>query len=121
MLFSSMYGIVSPDPRIYHAPMTPNPIDYGASKAALIQLTKYFAVHYGAFGVRFNCIAPGPFPNPDVQKKHPQFIKDLSHKTALGRIGINTEIAGPTIFLLSDGASFVTGHCLVVDGGWTAW
>lgn len=121
VLFSSMYGIVSPDPRIYHAPMTPNPIDYGASKAALIQLTKYFAVHYGAFGVRFNCIAPGPFPNPDVQKKHPQFIKDLSHKTALGRIGINTEIAGPTIFLLSDGASFVTGHCLVVDGGWTAW
>ena len=121
VLFSSMYGVVAPDPRIYAAPMTPNPIDYGAAKAAILQLSRYLAVHYGPDGIRFNCVTPGPFPNPAVQKNHPQFIQDLSNKTALNRVGVNTEIVGPTLFLLSDSASFVTGHSLVVDGGWTAW
>jgi NAD(P)-dependent dehydrogenase (short-subunit alcohol dehydrogenase family) len=116
-----MYGMVSPDPRIYHLPMKPNPIDYGASKAAVIQMTKYFAVHYGASGVRVNCVTPGPFPNPNVQRSHPELIKDLSAKTALRRIGTNPEIVGPTLFLLADGASYVTGQSLVVDGGWTVW
>lgn len=121
VLFSSMYGLVAPDPRIYRLPMTPNPIDYGASKAALLQLMRYFAVHYGPAGLRFNCITPGPFPNPAVQKSDPAFITDLAQKTALRRIGRNEEIAGPTLFLLTDSASFVTGHSLVVDGGWTTW
>lgn len=121
VLFSSMYGMVSPDPRVYRAPMTPNPIDYGASKAAVIQLTRYLAVHYGKSGLRFNSIAPGPFPNPAVQAEHPQFTAEIADKTAFGRVGKNTEIVAPTLFLLSDGASFVTGHNLVVDGGWTAW
>ena len=121
VLFSSMYGLVAPDPRIYREPMLPNPIDYGASKAALLQLARYLAVHYGPTGVRFNCITPGPFPNPEVQRTHPEFIGDLARKTALNRIGRNTEVVGPTLFLLSDSASFVTGHSLVVDGGWTSW
>ena len=121
VLFSSMYGLVSPDPKIYFAPMAPNPIDYGASKAALIQMCRYMAVHFGPQAVRFNCIAPGPFPNPKIQADFPQFISQLNAKTALGRIGRNSEVVGPTLFLLSDGASYVTGHTLVVDGGWTAW
>ena len=101
--------------------MTPNPIDYGAAKAAILQHSRYLAVHYGPDGIRFNCVTPGPFPNPSVQENHPQFIQDLSNKTALNRVGLNTEIVGPTLFLLSDSASFVTGHSLMVDGGWTAW
>ncbi len=121
VLFSSMYGLVSPDPKIYFAPMAPNPIDYGASKAALIQMCRYLAVHYGPRGVRFNCIAPGPFPNPKIQADLPHFIAHLNAKTALGRIGRRDEVVGPTLFLLSDGASYVTGHTLVVDGGWTTW
>ena len=121
VLFGSMYGLVAPDPRIYHAPMAPNPIDYGASKAAVLQMARYLAVHYGPAGVRFNCVTPGPFPNPTVQKNHPTFIADLNRKTALNRVGQNTEIVGPTLFLLSDSASYVTGHSLVVDGGWTSW
>jgi len=121
VLFSSMYGLVAPDPRIYHAPMTPNPIDYGASKAAILQLARYLAVHYGPTGIRFNCVTPGPFPNPGIQKTAPSFITDLAKKTALNRIGQNTEIVGPTLFLLSDSASFVTCQSLVVDGGWTIW
>ncbi len=121
VLFSSMYGLVSPDPKIYSAPMAPNPIDYGASKAALIQMSRYLAVHYGPRGVRFNCVAPGPFPNPKIQAELPQFVAQLNAKTVLGRIGRRDEVVGPTLFLLSDASSYVTGHTLVVDGGWTAW
>jgi NAD(P)-dependent dehydrogenase (short-subunit alcohol dehydrogenase family) len=121
VLFASMYGIVAPDPRLYIAPLTPNPIDYGASKAAILQLMRYFSVHYGPHGLRCNCITPGPFPNPAVQTAHPGFVGELAKKTALNRIGSNSEIVGPTLFLLSDAASYVTGHSLVVDGGWTAW
>ncbi|MEI7551793.1 MAG: SDR family oxidoreductase [Verrucomicrobiota bacterium] len=121
VLFSSMYGLVAPDPRIYPDPLVPNPVDYGASKAALLQLSRYFAVHYGPAGVRCNCVTPGPFPRPEVQQQHPAFIRELDRKTALQRIGQRDEIVGPTLFLLTDSASYVTGHSLVVDGGWTSW
>lgn len=121
VLYSSMYGVVAPDMRIYQAPLTPNPIDYGAAKAAVLQMSRYLAVHYGPSNIRFNCITPGPFPNPGFQKTMPDFIQTLSRKTALNRIGQHGEIVGPTLFLLSDSASFVTGHSLAVDGGWTAW
>jgi len=121
VLFSSMYGVVVPDKRIYHAPMATNPIDYGASKAATLQLSKYFAMHYGTANIRFNCITPGPFPHPGVQKNYPDFIKDLDRKTVLGRIGKNHEIVGPTLFFLTESASYVTGQNLIVDGGWTIW
>lgn len=120
VFFSSMYGMVAPDPRIYHPPMVPNPVDYGAAKAALLQLSRYLAVYYGPSGIRFNCITPGPFPKPHGQGGDASFVERLGAKTALNRIGRNTEIAGPTLFLLSDSASYVTGHSLVVDGGWTA-
>ena len=121
VLFSSMYGVVAPDPAVYAAPLTPNPVDYGASKAAVLQLSRYLAAHYGPAGLRCNCITPGPFPNPAVQEAHPSFAATLARRTMLHRIGQSPEIVGPTLFLLSDGASFVTGHSLVVDGGWTAW
>jgi NAD(P)-dependent dehydrogenase (short-subunit alcohol dehydrogenase family) len=121
VLFASMYGLVAPDPTIYQAPMRPNPVDYGAAKAALIQLTRYLASYYGPAGLRFNCVTPGPFPNPQVQADDPRFITELGKKTALRRIGSNREIVGPTLFLLGDSSSYVTGHSLVVDGGWTVY
>jgi NAD(P)-dependent dehydrogenase (short-subunit alcohol dehydrogenase family) len=121
VVYSSMYGMVSPDPRIYHRPMRANPIDYGAGKAAILQMVRYFAVHYGPAGIRFNAITPGPFPHPGTQRDEPEFIARLNQKNPLGRIGNNHEVVGPTLFLLTDSASYVTGHNLVVDGGWTAW
>jgi len=90
------------------------------TKAGLVQMTRYLAVHWGRSNVRCNCISPGPFPNPAVSKENPQFIQRLAEKTALARIGKSEEIAGAVAFLLSDAASYITGHNLAVDGGWTA-
>ena len=64
---------------------------------------------------------PGPFPNLEVQKAHPGFIEKLAQKSPMGRIGQPEEVAGTVVFLLSDAASYITGHNLLVDGGWTAW
>jgi NAD(P)-dependent dehydrogenase (short-subunit alcohol dehydrogenase family) len=121
VLFSSMYGLVPPDKHIYQEEAKPNPIDYGVSKAGIIQLARYLAMHYGPDHIRCNCIAPGPFPNPAAQTANPNFVKTLNEKTMLRRIGHNEEILGPVLFLLSDQASYVTGQTLSVDGGWTAW
>jgi NAD(P)-dependent dehydrogenase (short-subunit alcohol dehydrogenase family) len=121
VLFSSMYGSVSPVPAVYESPMNKNPVEYGVGKAGIVQMTRYLAVHWGKSNVRCNCISPGPFPNPEVQNKYPDFIERLSAKAPLGRIGQAPEITGPVSFLLSDASSYVTGHNLAVDGGWTAW
>ncbi|MBL9132884.1 MAG: SDR family oxidoreductase, partial [Verrucomicrobiaceae bacterium] len=117
VLFSSMYGSVSPDPRIYESPMNPNPIEYGVTKAGTQQMTRYLAVHHGPNGVRCNCISPGPFPNPNMQRDQPAFIDRLSKKVPLGRVGQSPEIAGTVAFLLSDASSYITGQNIAVDGG----
>jgi NAD(P)-dependent dehydrogenase (short-subunit alcohol dehydrogenase family) len=121
VLFSSMYGSVSPNPDVYQLPMNKNPVEYGVGKAGIIQMTRYLAVHWGKANVRCNCISPGPFPNPDVQQNHPDFIQRLSGKSPMGRVGQAPEIAGSVAFLLSDASSYITGHNLAVDGGWTSW
>lgn len=116
----SMYGMVSPDYRIYSTSGQNNPANYGAAKAAVIMLTKYCAGHLAPKKIRVNCVTPGPFP--DERKLPPEdFLNNLSQKTMLGRVGVSREIAGAYCYLVSDAASFTTGINLVVDGGWTAW
>ncbi len=118
---SSMYGVVSPQPRMYsNCPDYHNPPAYGAAKAGIIQFTKYAACHYAKNNIRVNCISPGPFPDSSVQNNF-EFINNIKSRVPLGRIGSASEIVGPAIFLLSDASSFVTGHNLCVDGGWTSW
>jgi NAD(P)-dependent dehydrogenase (short-subunit alcohol dehydrogenase family) len=116
---ASMYGMVSPDLRVYSTAEGANPPFYGAAKAALIQWTKYAACEFGAEGIRFNSISPGPFPNPGPNSE--QFMDILAQKVPLGRVGQSVEIKGPVVFLASSASSFVNGTNLSVDGGWTAW
>ncbi len=121
ILFSSMYGQVAPDPRVYIPPMKPNPIEYGVAKAGIIQMAKYLAASWGPRNIRVNAIAPGPFPFPSTQETEPDFTARLAAKTMLGRVGRQDEIAGAVVYLASDEASYVTGETIAVNGGWTAW
>lgn len=114
---ASVYGLVSPDPRIYGDSGRNSSEVYGASKSAVVQMTKYFAVHLGSKNIRVNAITPGGIFN----HQKPGFVKGYRARTPLGRMAHEKDMAGAAVFLASDAASYVTGHNLVVDGGWTAW
>ena len=118
---SSMYGLVSPDPRVYGQSGMNNPPHYGAAKAALLQYTRYAAVHLAPEGIRVNAISPGPFPPESVQQRDPTFAAALTQKVPLGRLGKPEDLGGAAVFLASSASRFVTGANLPVDGGWTAW
>ena len=118
---SSMYGMVSPDPRVYGTSKMNNPPHYGAAKAALLQYTRYAACHLAPDGIRVNAISPGPFPPEAVCERDPVFCGKLIDKVPLGRLGKPDDLKGAAVFLASPAARFVTGANLPVDGGWTAW
>lgn len=122
VMFASMYGLVSPKMEMYPKNINPNPIEYGAGKAGLNQMVKYFSSYYGKNNIRINAIVPGPFPNiTKAANNNKKFLSNLKNSTMLKRFGKPIETAKPTIFLLSDASSYMTGHSLIVDGGWTAW
>jgi len=118
---SSMYGMASPDPRIYDTSESTSPPFYGAAKAALIQLTKYAACEFAKRNIRVNCISPGPFPSEQAQSELPKMLSQIISKVPMGRIGKPSELIGPIAFLASDASSYVTGINIPVDGGWTSW
>jgi gluconate 5-dehydrogenase len=92
---------------------------YISAKGGLTSLMRAFACEYGGHGITCNAIAPGPFatesnlPMPDI------FVERIKGRVPLGRIGEPHEIAGPALFLASDAASYVNGHVLTVDGGYS--
>lgn len=95
---------------------------YAATKAGIVQLAKSGAAEFGPAGVRVNAIAPGVVETPLTApiKASPDWYGAYATKSALGRWAQPVEMAGPTAFLLSDAASFLTGTTIYVDGGWTA-
>lgn len=117
----SLYASVSPDARFYdHLPSDPpflKPPAYGASKAALVNLTRYLATHWGPRGVRVNALSPGGVEGD----QDPDFKRKFTSRVPLGRMAAAQDLRGPLIFLASDASSYVTGIELRVDGGFTAW
>ncbi|SMX26873.1 3-oxoacyl-[acyl-carrier-protein] reductase FabG [Pelagimonas phthalicica] len=96
-------------------------VAYGTSKAAVIQLTKQHAAELGEFGIRVNCVAPGPVRTKLAMAVHTQEIIDAYHDALpLNRYGSEREIAEAICFLASDKASYVTGQVLAADGGFEA-
>jgi NAD(P)-dependent dehydrogenase (short-subunit alcohol dehydrogenase family) len=90
---------------------------YIASKHAVLGLTKSAALEYAKSGIRINAIAPGVTETEMVERVDKQLIEHLKSITPIGRIGDPQEIANAVVWLLSDKASFVLGHTLLVDGG----
>ena len=96
-------------------------VAYGTSKAAVIQLTKQQAAELGEFGIRVNCIAPGPVKTKLAMAVHTQDIIEAYHDAIpLNRYGTEKEIANGIYFLASEKASYITGQVLSVDGGFEA-
>ncbi len=95
---------------------------YAATKAAIVQLVRTAAAEFGPYGVRVNAVAPGVIETPLTEpiKAHPAWYAAYAAKSVFGRWGRADEMVGPTLFLISDAASYVTGTLLVADGGWTA-
>ena len=119
---SSIYGLLSPDQRIYEyrsadgAPFC-KPVSYSATKAAVLNLTRYLATYWGASGVRVNTLTPHGIENGQPAP----FVEAFAARSPLGRLMDVSEAVGAVVFLASDASSYVTGANLVVDGGWSAW
>lgn len=117
----SLYASVSPDARFYDHIVADPPFlkqpAYGASKAALLNLTKYLATHWGPQGVRVNALSPGGVEG----NQDPEFKRKFNARVPMGRMCQLDDLIGPLLFLASDSASYVTGVELRVDGGFTVW
>ena len=114
---SSIYGMVSCDPRIYTDCDRVSSEVYASSKAAVIMLTRYLAIHLAPHKIRVNAISPGGVYN----HQGPDFVKNYSRRTPMDRMANEEEMNGALLYLASKASSYVTGHNLVVDGGLTAW
>lgn len=116
----SIFGVVSPDFRNYTDTPRKNSEVYGATKAGVIQMTKYFAVHLAERGIRVNAVSPGGIFNP-AQPQGEDFRKNYGFRTPMGRMANDAEMVGAVLYLSSDAASYTTGQNIVIDGGLTAW
>ena len=120
MNIGSHYGLVSPDYRIYTDLPRKNSEVYGATKAGVIQMTKYFAVHLAERDIRVNCVSPGGIFNPD-NPQGDDFQKHYKYRTPMKRMARTEELLGAILYLASEASSYTTGQNIVVDGGFSAW
>jgi NAD(P)-dependent dehydrogenase (short-subunit alcohol dehydrogenase family) len=113
---ASIYGMVGPDMRLYDGTAMGNPAAYAASKGGLLQLTRWLATTL-APAIRVNSITPG-----GVWRNQPEsFHQRYRARTPLQRMASEEDLKGAAAYLSSDLSAYVTGHNLVVDGGWTTW
>jgi len=113
---NSIYGIMGPDMRLYEGTTMGNPAAYAASKGGLIQLTRWLATVLSPY-VRVNTITLGGVYRQQTEP----FLSKYVEKTPLRRMASEEDIKGAAVFLASDLSNYVTGHNLVVDGGFSVW
>ena len=111
----SIYGVVPADKKIYGDSGRNNSEVYGATKAGVIHMTKYLAAHLGDKNIRVNAVSPGGIF--DNQKQI--FVDNYTRKTPLGRMASEDDIAEAVLFLSSEGARYITGQDITVDGGFS--
>jgi len=102
----------------------PGRVAYGSAKAALEGFVTQLACEWGPFGIRVNAVSPGTIITPLVERNFQAGLLDeaaVIERTPLGRLGQPQEVAAAICFLASPAASYITGHVLQVDGGWTSW
>jgi NAD(P)-dependent dehydrogenase (short-subunit alcohol dehydrogenase family) len=112
---ASIYGILGADFTVYEGTEMKNVSAYSAIKGGLINLTRFLASYYGPFNVKVNAVSPGGI----FDNQNPIFVNNYNKKTPMKRMGTPEEIASGVCFLLSDESSYITGHNLVIDGGWS--
>lgn len=112
---SSIYGVVGPDFSIYDGTDMTMPAAYSAIKGGIVNFTRYLASYYGPSGIRVNCISPGGIFN----EQNEIFVELYEKKVPMRRMGLPSDISPAVSFLLSDEASYISGHNLLIDGGWT--
>lgn len=112
---ASIYGVVGNNFKLYENTAITSPSAYTLIKGGIINFTKYLASYYGKHNVRFNCVSPGGIYNDQNE----QFVNNYNAMVPLHRMGTPEDIAPSVIFLLSNESTYITGHNLIVDGGWT--
>jgi NAD(P)-dependent dehydrogenase (short-subunit alcohol dehydrogenase family) len=117
----SMYGVVSPNPALYShfndgRGSTKNPA-YGASKAALLAIAKQYGTYLAPQGIRVNVLTLGGV----AAGQDPTFVSHFTDHSPQGRMIPREELTGSLVYLLSDDSLSMTGHNMIVDGGYTAW
>jgi NAD(P)-dependent dehydrogenase (short-subunit alcohol dehydrogenase family) len=114
---ASLYGVVSPNHKIYPGTGISQPVAYSVSKHGVVALTKYIATLWAEKGVRVNALTPGGIWNGHQGL----FLERFEQLIPIGRMSDKTELRGGIVYLASNASSHVIGHNLIIDGGWTAW
>jgi NAD(P)-dependent dehydrogenase (short-subunit alcohol dehydrogenase family) len=117
---SSIQGAVGPNFTVYGDTGMSSPVNYSFEKWGMVGLTKWMANYYGKYNIRVNCISPGGYAEGD-QDDNNEFVRNYRKYTPLCRFADDDDIKGPVVFLASEASRYVTGHNLLVDGGWTSW
>lgn len=117
---ASIFGVVSPDFRNYTDCARNSSEIYGATKAGVVQMTKYFATHLARKNIRVNSISPGGLLN-ESNPQGEEFQANYSFRCPMGRMGLVSEMVGAAIYLVGKGSSYTTGQNIVIDGGMSSW
>lgn len=117
---ASLWSFLAPNPNMYLDLNIQAPAHTLAAKGGVLQLTKYLAAVWAPHGIRVNALTPGWCPKkrgPD----RPDYMREITNRVPMERVGVPSDLVGAIVFLVSDASSYMTGHNLVVDGGYSIW